>query len=288
MANPLLGPFASVGMPPTDVVVESDQDLTLSEGPARSGLEDGPGTHYIDPSFRNELRKIVNFEVKFSFRRNYQVLVPSPTDTVDTPPPGCVAVYLEASELGLRFPLSKIVVDILCTYDVAIAQLVPNAWPSILSFAATCKLKRLECSALAFTCTHIIQRNSKTCGEGWYRIIGRPGFLSTLDKPTSIHGLKYRFVYVKKQNGEWAIPIWNKRGPNSSWNKPHTTPNEKELDTIDHFRIVDSIHPRSGKSIKVPSSWLPRRILFEYECFLCAPGLCCAMPRSNLIVIPIF
>ena len=162
VANPLPGPFASVGMSPTDVVEEPDQDPAPSDGPARSDPEDGPGTHYIDPSFRNELRKVINFEVKYSFRRNYRVIVPSPTDTIDNPPPGCVAVYLEALELGLRFPLPKIVMDILRTYEIAIAQLVPNAWASILSFAATCKLKHLECTALAFTYTHIIQRNSKT------------------------------------------------------------------------------------------------------------------------------
>jgi len=167
VANPLPGAFASIGMPSTNVVVEPDQDPTLFEGPARFDPEDGPGTHYIDPSFHDELQKLVNFEVKFSFRRNHRVLIPSPTDTIDNPPPGCVAVYLEALELGLRFPLLRIVVDILRTYDIAIAQLVPNAWASILSFAATCKLKRLECSALVFTYTHIIQRNSKTCeGKG--------------------------------------------------------------------------------------------------------------------------
>ena len=66
VVNPLPGPFTSVGMPSTDVVVEYDQDPTLSEGPARSDPEDGPGTHYIDPSFRDELQKIVNFEVNFS------------------------------------------------------------------------------------------------------------------------------------------------------------------------------------------------------------------------------
>ena len=86
VANPLPDPFASVGMPPMDVVEEPDQDPAPSEGPAWSDPEDGPGTHYIDPSFRNELRKVINFEVKFSFRRNYRVIVPSPTDTVDNPP----------------------------------------------------------------------------------------------------------------------------------------------------------------------------------------------------------
>ena len=139
IANPLPGPFASIGMPPTDIVEEPNQDPTLSGGLARSFPEDGPDTHYIDPSFHDELGKIVNFEVKFSFRRNYRVLIPSPTDTVDKPPLGCVAVYLEALELELRFPLPKIIMEILCTYDVSIAQLIPNAWASILSFATTCK-----------------------------------------------------------------------------------------------------------------------------------------------------
>jgi len=55
--------------------------------------------------------------------------------------------------------------EILRTYDIAIAQLVPNAWVSILLFVATCKLKRLECTALAFSYAHIIQRNSQNCGE---------------------------------------------------------------------------------------------------------------------------
>jgi len=150
VANPLPGPFASIGMSPTDVVEEPDQDSAPSEGPARSDPEDGPGTHYIDPSFRNELQKVINFEVKYSFRRNYRVIAPSPTDTVNNPPPGCVAVYLEALELGLRFPLPKIVMDILRTYEVAIAQLVPNAWASILSFAATCKLKTLRVHGACF------------------------------------------------------------------------------------------------------------------------------------------
>ena len=83
---------------------------------------------------------------------------------------------------------------------------------------------------------------------------GRPRFLSALDKPTSIHGWKYRFVFVKKKYGDWTIPIWNKRGPNKTWNKPRTTPNKREMATIDYFQVVDSVHPRSRKSIKVPGN----------------------------------
>jgi len=166
---------------------------------------------------------------------------------------------------------------------------VPNALASILSFAVSSKLKQLECTALAFTYTHIIQWNSKNCGEkGWYRIIERSGFLSAFDKPTSIHGWKYQFVFVKKEHEDWTIPIWNKRGPNRTWNKPRTTPNEREMATIYYFRVVDFIHPRSKKLIKVPINWLPPRVLFDYECSLCETGLCSAMPPCNLIAAPIF
>jgi len=73
-------------MLPTDVVDEPDQDSVLSEGSARSDPEDGLDTHYIDYSFRDELRKIVNFEDKFSFRWNDRVIIPNPIDNVDNPP----------------------------------------------------------------------------------------------------------------------------------------------------------------------------------------------------------
>jgi len=129
-----------------DIVEEPDQDPVLFSGPARSDSKDGPGTHYIDLSFRDELKKIINFEVKFSFKRNYWVVIPSPTNTVDNPPPGCIAVYLEVLEHGLRFPLPKVIMEILHSYDISISQLVPNSWASIHSFVATCKLKRPECT----------------------------------------------------------------------------------------------------------------------------------------------
>jgi len=144
-------------MLPTDIVEEPDQDPVLSNSPTRCDLEDGPDTHYIEPSFCNELKKIVDFEVKSSFKRNYRVGIPSPSDTIDNPLPICVVVYIEALEHGLQFSLPTVVMEIFRTYDLAIAQLVPNAWALILLFVATCKFKRFECTALAFTYVHTIQ-----------------------------------------------------------------------------------------------------------------------------------
>ena len=51
IVNPLPRPFASGGMSPIDIVEEPDQDPVLCSGSAPSDQEDGPGTHYIAPSF---------------------------------------------------------------------------------------------------------------------------------------------------------------------------------------------------------------------------------------------
>jgi len=125
------------------------------------------------------------------------LIIPPPSDARDNLPPGCVTVYLEALEHGLRFSLLKVVMEILGTYDIAIAQLVSNTWVLILLFIAPASSNGL--SALALTYIHIIQRNSKNCeGKGWYRIIGRSGFLLTLNKPSFIHGFNF---WSKRKEG---------------------------------------------------------------------------------------
>jgi len=80
---PLPEPFVSIGMSLTDIVDDLNHDPFLSSGFARSDLEDGLDTHYIDPSFRDKLKKIVNFEVRFLFKQNCRVVIASPSNTVD-------------------------------------------------------------------------------------------------------------------------------------------------------------------------------------------------------------
>ena len=90
-----------------------------------SDPEDGPGSHYTNPLFRKELKKVIDFELKCSLGRNYRVFTTSETDTIDNPLSRCIDVYLEALEYGLRFPLPKIMMEIL---QYTILQL-PNLFP---------------------------------------------------------------------------------------------------------------------------------------------------------------
>jgi len=92
IVNPLPELFSSIGMSTTDVVDAPQLDPVPSSSPTRSDLDEGAGSHYINPSFHRELKKVTDFEMKFSFERNYRVIVLSPTDTVVKPPSSCIVV----------------------------------------------------------------------------------------------------------------------------------------------------------------------------------------------------
>lgn len=122
-------------------------------------------------------------------------------------------------------------------------------------------------------------------GKGWYWIVSWLGYMCALDKPSFIHGWKYKFVYVKRMNRDRIIPICRRWGLNKTWNMPRTTLREKKMATMNYFRRIDSIHPWSGKAIKVSTNWLPRRVLFSYRCYLCAIWHNSAIRYGKFIIV---
>ena len=111
VANPLPETFASISIPITDIVDVPKLDPIPYSGPAKSDPEYIPGSHYINSSFSGEVSKVTDFVVTFSFKSNHRVIVPLPINTVVNPPLSCIAMYLEALEHGLRFPLPQIVMQ---------------------------------------------------------------------------------------------------------------------------------------------------------------------------------
>jgi len=61
IANSLPGPFVSLGMPPTNIVEESEQDLASSSGSARPDPEEMPDSYYINPSSAMNPRRTLIF-----------------------------------------------------------------------------------------------------------------------------------------------------------------------------------------------------------------------------------
>lgn len=107
---------------------------------------------------------------------------------VKTPPPNCIAMYKHTLTSGLRFPLHPLIVEIFHDYKIDLPQLTPNSWPSIFSFIATCTLKHLSCTLTAFKMLYFLQHNSnKNKSKGRWCLYNRNGFLTAIDRPTSIH-----------------------------------------------------------------------------------------------------
>ena len=69
-----------------DIAYEPEHDPALSYDPSRSDPVDVPNTYYSNLFFCYELKKIVNFEVKFSFKWYYRMVVSSLIDIFDNPP----------------------------------------------------------------------------------------------------------------------------------------------------------------------------------------------------------
>ena len=68
----------------------------------------------------------------FSFPLNIQIRLPEADDTIVSAYPSEVAFYKAAFHVGLRLPMHPIIRRILYYYNICPAQLVPNAWRSLV------------------------------------------------------------------------------------------------------------------------------------------------------------
>ena len=82
IANLLPKPFAIIGVPTTNILHKLELRPTPSNNLARFDLEDGPGTHYNKLTTGDKVKKVIDFEVKFTFKCNHKVVVPFRTYTM--------------------------------------------------------------------------------------------------------------------------------------------------------------------------------------------------------------
>ena len=101
VANPLPRHFPNIGIPSTDEVDALELDHAPSSDVAWSYLKDGFGTHYINQSFYNKVKRVTQFKLRFSFIDNYRLIIRSRTNTTVNPPPDCIVDYLVTLKHGL-------------------------------------------------------------------------------------------------------------------------------------------------------------------------------------------
>lgn len=156
------------------------EGTVFPRAPSRSDLQDGPSSHFPNPRVMRTLKRLV-LEKKYLLLVGYKFNIPDPNATVNKPPPGCIVIYRAAFSYGLRFPLHKVIVEILNKYELAPSQVMPTSWHNVCSFIATCELHGLSCTCLALGLVHTMQKAPReTRDTGWYSFNNSKGFMTTI------------------------------------------------------------------------------------------------------------
>jgi len=157
-----------------------DEGTVFLGAPSRSDLQDRPSTHFPNPRVMCTLKRPV-LEKKYLLPTGYKFIIPDPNATVNKPARGCIAIYRATFSYGLRFPLYKVIVDMLNKYKLAPLQVVPTFWHNVCSFIATCELRGISCTCHALGLVHTIQKApSETRDTGWYSLNNRKSFITAI------------------------------------------------------------------------------------------------------------
>ena len=143
---------------------------------------------------------------RFQIRDPYMLVRPEAFHTVLTPPPGCTTVYYKSMEMGLRFPLTPFVKDLLNTYNLIISQISPNSWGGINAVQVICAMLSVRPTITLWR--HMFKLVEMMAGENgpgrWY-FQARQGYKAVLDLPTSQKGFRREFAFVFYR-GDWGGP----------------------------------------------------------------------------------
>lgn len=89
--------------------------------------EGGPHSYYPDATFMKYMERNAKYVGTKFWIHNTFVRVKH-VESMLTPPVGCVSVYHQSMQMGLRFPLHPFIRDLLNGYHLTLTNLLPNRW----------------------------------------------------------------------------------------------------------------------------------------------------------------
>lgn len=99
------------------------------------------------------------------------------------------------SSLAFRFPIMKFVKEIFVYYDLAPAQLMPDAWRILLKMEVLTEKFRIKFLVTKFINYYSLVENSDNLGRYFFRL--RHKYSSIIDSPTSNKLWKSKFIFVR-------------------------------------------------------------------------------------------
>jgi hypothetical protein len=119
-------------------------------------------------------------------------------NNVPAPKENKVVIYRSFFKAGLRFPLSKFVVEVLKTYQILLHQITPEAIIRMEVFVWAVRSQGLEPSAKCFCSMHELLYDTKAMGkEQYHNNFGCYGFIA---RPNSSHIV---LIFWKRWPGAW-------------------------------------------------------------------------------------
>ncbi|XP_077226170.1 uncharacterized protein LOC143859334 [Tasmannia lanceolata] len=143
-----------------------------------------------------------------------------------------LCLYEEALRAGLRLPFHPFFADVLNYYGLAVTQVVPNSWRTLVGFLylLEVRLRRNPTVPVFRMCAHLKRHKD----GGWIYISQRPEVRMITGIPTSIHTWKNRFFYVKDTvpGSHWPFSL--------QWRTPDTRRLSKKpaLEDYDHMTFA--------------------------------------------------
>ncbi|GKV51565.1 hypothetical protein SLEP1_g58207 [Rubroshorea leprosula] len=145
---------------------------------------------------------------------------------------GWIPVYVDHFDAGLRFPLSRLIFDILSEYELELTQLTPNSIKFIVGFMLLCA--RLEIPAKAIVFRSLFLCRLSTALSRWYYISGREKMAIFKNIRNKVSRWKRQFIFVRDTRAErvstdLAARLSEWRPGHAYMNYPTLAPSDLEL-----------------------------------------------------------
>ncbi|GKU90938.1 hypothetical protein SLEP1_g4879 [Rubroshorea leprosula] len=147
---------------------------------------------------------------------------------------GWIPVYADHFDTGLRFPLPRLVFDLLAEYELALTQLTPNSIRFIIGFMLLCERLEVPAKAIVFRSLFQCRLCPNSRGAKWYYLSGRDKSQLFKNVRNKVARWKRQFIFVRDTRAErisndLAARLSEWRTPNAHINYPQLLPRDVDL-----------------------------------------------------------
>jgi putative gypsy type transposon len=264
-------PSASVEMAPTS----TGKSIDLGQNPRYEGPRHkkgcGPANYFIRTIWSDSLDKDLSLlKSQWALPDGYSLVKPRRKDSILDVPEGCIAIYKDAMDTGLRFPLHPFAVELLNAYNITVSELYPNGWGCIVAFLIICSAVGVEPTLTAFRYIFRIRRCTSKQGPGWVSFQHRTGFLIVHKLKDSMKKFRNDFVFLYRAE-PWPFKTSHDEQPNLQLNNNVPQCNLDEFLVIEH--ATKGLELGEFKPQFVQRNFVIDRTHLQNELFLSALGI---------------